>query len=592
MFKKIKLQNQIKLFAIILSIVLLFSFILPIYYTFENIVFQQVSENSRMMLSQMNLLDSYIFSRLENLALSITMDEQISEGLHEMSRKNGADQIGAINKITHELLFYQGSWDEISDITIFTEKMELEPYFVDWGLRYIRNVNSEEYRKIENRIAERREGLILMTDDLSQDSEPYIIFFRKMDIYSEKENGDILCVKIAEHVFEKFFAEKYSDDSSYYMVNESGEMIAGTQGYDFYKELLNRDPECMDEWMRGSGSFVKTLNHHRYIISNSDFNQFGIRMIEFRPYESLMPNMAGLMLKMLLLGGIILSILIPLISLFSNKLVRPIVYLCGQMKKVGDGDFNVTVEEGYTNEIGQMNKHFVSMAGKIKVLIQNIEQVSQQKNIAEFEVLQQQINPHFLYNVLDSINWMAIRAKQENISLAVVQLGSFFRLSLAKGKSIITLREELERLQNYIALQKLCTNKQIYYVEDMEPQLYDEKIIRLILQPFVENAIVHGYSTDGEECEITVSGWSDEKDFYIQISDEGVGVSQETMEAYLKKGVSNDGSYGIYNVNQRIKLYYGEKYGIHYLPVRKGTTVQIHLSRELEDDNVSDDDRR
>lgn len=592
MFKKIKLQNQIKLFAIILSIILLFSFIFPIYYTFENMVFQQVSENSRMMLSQMNLLDSYIFSRLENLALSITMDEQISKGLYDMSRKSGADQIGAINKIMNQLLFYHGTWDEISEVTIFTDKMELEPYFVDWGLRYVRSVNSEEYKEIESKITDKNEGLILMSEDFSQDSEPYIIFFRKMDIYPKKENESILCVKMAGHVFEKFFAEKYSDDSSYYMINESGEMMAGTQGYNLYKELLEHEPECMDEWPQESGSFVKTLNHHRYIISSSGFNEFGIRMIEFRPYESLMAGMAGLMLKMFLLGGIILSISIPLISLFSKKLVHPIVYLCGQMKKVGDGDFNVTVEEGYTNEIGQINRHFVSMAGKIKVLIQNIEQVSQQKNIAEFEVLQQQINPHFLYNVLDSINWMAIRAKQENISLAVVQLGSFFRLSLAKGKSIITLREELERLQNYIALQKLCTNKQIYYVEDLEPQLYDEKIIRLILQPFVENAIVHGYSDDGEECEITVSGWSDDKDFYIQISDEGVGVSEEMMEEYLKKGVSNDGSYGIYNVNQRIKLYYGEKYGIHYLPVRKGTTVQIHLSRELEDDNVSDDDRR
>lgn len=592
MFKKIKLQNQIKLFAIILSIILLFSFIFPIYYTFENIVFQQVSENSRMMLSQMNLLDSYIFSRLENLALSITLDEQISKGLYDMKRKRGADQIDAINGITHQLIFYHGTWDEISEITIFTDRMELEPYFVDWGIRYVRGVNSEEYREIENEIADRREGLIPMPGDSSKDIEPYIIFFRNMDIYPEKEDRNILCVKIAEHVFENFFAEKYSADSSYYMVNESGKMIAGTQGYNFYEELLDYAPGCMDEWLQEGGSFVKTLNHHRYIISGSGFNKFGIRMIEFRPYESLMAGMAGLMLKMFLLGGIILSIWVPLISIFSNKLVRPVVYLCGQMKKVGDGDFDVTVEEGYTNEIGQMNKHFVSMAGKIKILIQNIEQVGQQKNIAEFEVLQQQINPHFLYNVLDSINWMAIRAKQENISLAVVQLGSFFRLSLAKGKSIITLHEELERLQNYVALQKLCTNKQIYYVEDIEPQLYNEKIIRLILQPFVENAIVHGYSADGEECEITVSGWSDGNDFYIQISDEGVGVSEEMMEDYLKKGVSKDGSYGIYNVNQRIKLYYGEKYGIHYLPVKKGTTVQIHLSRNLEDDNVSDDDRR
>lgn len=591
MFKKIKLQNQIKLFAIVLSVVLLFSFTFPIYYTFENIVFQQVSENSRMMLSQMNLLDSYIFSRLENLALALVMDEQVSKGLYDLERKSGADQIDAINQVTHQLIFYQGTWNEISEITIFTDQMELEPYFSEWDIRYVRGIDSTEYSEMERMMGDRREGIIPMPDAVSSGQNPYLVFFRKMDIYADGESRAVLCMKIAEHVFEDFFAEKYSADSSYYMVNESGEMVAGTHEHDFYRELRESEWGTAAEWPRESGSFVTTIDRHRYIVSCSSFNEFGIRMIEFRPYESLMNSIAGLMLKMLFLGAAILGVCIPLISLFSRKFVRPILSLCGQMKKVGDGDFDVTVEDGYTNEIGQMNGHFVSMAGKIEALIHNIERVSQQKNIAEFEVLQQQINPHFLYNVLDSINWMAIRSKQKPISSAIVQLGGFFRLSLAKGKSIITLREELERLQNYIALQKLCTNKQIYYTEDIEPQLYDEKIIRLILQPFVENAIVHGYSSDGEECEISVSGWSDGEDFYIQISDEGIGVQEDAMEEYLKRGVTRDGSYGIYNVNQRIKLYYGEKYGIHYLPVRKGTTVQIHLSRELEDDNVSDDDR-
>lgn len=591
MLKRIRLQSQIVFFAILLSTALLLLSIFPIYYTFKKVVFNQVTENSRMMLEQMNLLDSQIFSRLENLALSITMDAEILEGLYELKKHKGTDQIDSVNKITDQLIFYMGVWDEISKVSVFTDAMELESYLIDWNYNYVRSMESDEYRNIADKIAGRNQGILLMTGENQSDREQYILFYRKVDVFSDKENEDILCIKLSETIFKELFDQKYSKDSSYYMIDLAGNVVAGNREHDIFSKL-QEEPQFLNELSQEGGFELKNINRCRYIVSYSRFNRFGIRMLEFRPYASLMENMKDLLLKMIFAGMAILCVAVLLIIRFANYFVRPILYLCGQMERVGTGNFDVNVEDEYTNEIGQMNKHFLSMVKKIKALIQNIEQVSQQKNIAEFEVLQQQINPHFLYNVLDSINWMAIRANQKNISQAVVQLGGFFRLSLSKGKSIITFCEELERLQNYIALQKLCTNKQINYVEDIEEDLYKVKIIRLILQPFVENAIIHGQPHEDEDYEISVSGWCEGKDFYIQISDEGVGISTERMEDYLTNGVSNDGGYGIYNVNQRIKLYYGEEYGIRYLPVKKGTTVLLHLSRDLEDDNVSNDDCR
>lgn len=581
MLKKIRLRNQIILFAMGFSAALLLLFIFPMYYIFEKIVFQQVTENSAMTLGQMNSLGGQVFSKLENLGLSIAVDSQIKGALSDLKQQKGTNQISAVNRITEQLIFYRSVWSEISEVTVFSEAMELEPYLLSWDYRYVRGMESEDYQKLADKISGSSAGFLLMGDD--------IIFYRPMDAFGEE--SDILCIKIAGHVLGDLFVQQYANDGAYYMVNEAGEIAAGSQKQDYFEDLSTKEPDWLTSLPEEKGTMVKDLQDGKYVVSYSNLNRFGIRMIEFIAYQNLMQTLPGLLVKMTFIGIIILCLAIPLIICFGNRFVQPIVHLSEEMKKVGLGDFKVTVQEEYTNEIGQMNRHFIWMIEKIKALIQNIERVSQQRNIAELEVLQQQINPHFLYNVLDSMYWMSVRARQENISQVIIQLGNFFRLSLSKGKSIISLREELDRLQNYVALQKLCINKKIHYTEDIEPELYDAKIIRLILQPFVENSIMHGYPEAAEEYEISVSGWSDGGDLYIQVSDEGVGVSTEQMAAYLERGPSEDrGSYGIYNVNQRIKLYYGEKYGIQYLPVRKGTTVLIHLSQKLEDGYVSIDD--
>ncbi len=588
MLKKIRLQTQIGIFTVGLGFCLLLAFIFPIYSVFRDIVVQQVTENSVMMLGQMNVLTSQIFSRLENLTLLITMDERIREALDELERQKGENQIGAINQITDQLLFYKGVWGEISEITIFTDDMELEPYLVSWEYRYVRNKESEEYKAIEEEIGSRNVGVAVLEDERHQSR---VIYFRRLTIFPDDEEQDILCITIAPHTFEALFDQRYSRDSSYYMMDDRMRIIAGGREEGLWQDFQRENQKFLSEVPDGHGSEILPVKGENYIVSYSECNSYGIRMMEMRTCSSLMQELPELLLKMILIGILLLGLAIPLAVWFSRCFVRPLLHLCTEMEKVGEGNFEVTVEQGYTNEIGQMNEHFLWMIQRIKELIRNTEKISQQKNLAEFEALQQQINPHFLYNVLDCMNWMAIRAGQENISKVLAQLGSFFRLSLSKGKSVITLREEMARLQNYVALQKLCSTRQIHYSEEIEEDLYDARIIRLILQPFVENAILHGYPGGTEDCEITVSGWSEGNDFYVQISDEGIGVEAEEMESYLKQGDSRKGSYGIYNVDRRIKLYYGENYGVHYLPVRKGTTVLIHLSKSLEAGYVPYDDR-
>ena len=180
----------------------------------------------------------------------------------------------------------------------------------------------------------------------------------------------------------------------------------------------------------------------------------------------------------------------------------------------------------YTNEIGQLDRHFLQMTQEIKQMLERVERISQEKAQMEYLVMQQQINPHFLYNTLDFINWMAIKAHADHISRAVVRLSEFFRLSLSNGVEVLTIDEELQRIRAYMDLQNLILRGRIQYTEEVGPELKRQHIIRLVLQPFIENSILHGFP-DGEQGEICISGWMDEGDIYLQVSDNGRGVGRE-----------------------------------------------------------------
>lgn len=138
-----------------------------------------------------------------------------------------------------------------------------------------------------------------------------------------------------------------------------------------------------------------------------------------------------------------------------QKVLDPLNMLIEQMQRVGKGDFEISQMSHYTNEIGQINSHFLQMVNEIREMLKRVERISNEKAEIEFQVLQQQINPHFLYNTLDFINWMAIRAHADDISKAVVRLSEFFRLSLSNGVSLLTIDEELQRIAAYMDIQNL-----------------------------------------------------------------------------------------------------------------------------------------
>ena len=253
-------------------------------------------------------------------------------------------------------------------------------------------------------------------------------------------------------------------------------------------------------------------------------------------------------------------------AVLSRSITTPIYNLCSIMKHF-EKDVSFRCDVPYNNEIGELYKSFNTMMSTVDNLVTDINDLFERQKTWELKALQAQINPHFLYNTLDSVNWMAQQHGYEDISSIVTALGSFFRYSLNKGQEFTTLENELYQIRSYIEIQKIRFKDKLNTEFDIDESILPCRIAKLTLQPLVENCIVHGFDNFEYMGVITITGTKKDGYVYLTVSDNGKGGDVDKMNRLLDKEFSPDEpieKYGIHNVNQRIKLYFGNECGLHY----------------------------
>ena len=236
----------------------------------------------------------------------------------------------------------------------------------------------------------------------------------------------------------------------------------------------------------------------------------------------------------------------------------------------------------YHDEVGDLIDTYNYMTRKMNQLMDNQAKAAEDLRIAEFNSLQAQINPHFLYNTMDMINWMAQQGRTEEVTNAVQNLSRFYKLTLSQKKSISTIAKEEEHVSIYIHLQNMRYHDSIQFISDIPDELMDDQIPKLTLQPVVENAILHGIlETDSKSGTIVLTGWLEDQDLVLLISDDGVGMSKEKLDTILTGTGSSSGkgtNIAIYNTHRRLQILYGPDYGLFYSSEPgKGTEVQIRI---------------
>ena len=238
------------------------------------------------------------------------------------------------------------------------------------------------------------------------------------------------------------------------------------------------------------------------------------------------------------------------------------------------------------DEVGELIQTFNYMTERMNFLIAQQQKTAEDLRIAEFNSLQAQINPHFLYNTMDMINWMALEGKTADVSNAVQNLARFYKLTLSRKNNFSSVENELEHVSIYLDLQNMRFHNAIEFVIDLPDHLYGCGIPKLTLQPIVENALLHGILEKEEKSgTILITGWEEEDMLVLLVSDDGVGIPGEKLPQILsgstRKTTSSGTNIAVYNTHKRLKLLYGERYGLHYESTfGKGTDVQIRLPRK------------
>lgn len=264
------------------------------------------------------------------------------------------------------------------------------------------------------------------------------------------------------------------------------------------------------------------------------------------------------------IGLFILLIAIMLATIISKRVTTPIGVLEKSMKELEDGNFDIVskIDEKHSQvEIVRLNKNFNNMIARIKRLMDKVveEQTAQRKS--ELKALQNQINPHFLYNTLDSIVFMAESGQMDEVRTMVVALAKFFRISISKGKTIITVKEELEHVKNYMIIESIRYKDTFTFHIDLEEGCEDFLAMKLMLQPFVENSIYHGLKNLEDEGIIDIKVYKEDDFLYYVVKDNGYGMRQSKIDELYERMRNDDvtNSVGIKNVYQRLKLYFGDK---------------------------------
>lgn len=346
------------------------------------------------------------------------------------------------------------------------------------------------------------------------------------------------------------------------------------------EEILGNPSE--EKWT--SGFFTARIGAVEHVVTVKTFAPAKWKIIGLSNKRELTAEMQNITrISLALIFGSMVAICIFGFYL-SGLLTRPIEELQQTMRRASE-DLNTNVSVRTNDEIGQLGETFNQMLARIRQLMEQSVQEQKKLRRTEMIALQEQIKPHFIYNTLDLIIGLLETNKNEDVINMVEALGAFFRLSLNQGQEIITIREEVAHIKNYLYIQRFRHGDKYDYFFEIEEQILETKTLKLILQPLVENAIYHGVrGLEKPGGLITVKGYLEENNIYFEVLDNGLGIEPERTEEINRclegiYGVEQEKRYfGLRNVNERIKLAFGKEYGLKLISVPgEGTRVLVHL---------------
>ncbi|HHW32390.1 MAG TPA: sensor histidine kinase [Clostridiaceae bacterium] len=525
----------------------------------------------------------------ELVAIRFYLNRNVSEVLQNFNN---------IDYNSHEVLVDSGNENnsEIIKKVFELKKMLFDNKFIEnTHSIYIISNNGYVFTSDINPIYEPEYILDILSDDIPRDGRNYnwgnirefgeykvIPLIRLIKDKSNKNTIGFVLLNIEEKALYNIYSQDLKNISdSIVILNQKNNIVSCND-----KRLLGKSFEevysLKDGFPSKSGYFTSKINKTEYIFIYSSDETNGWKYVGVMPLSKITASSNNIkkITMILIFGSIVLCILISIFV--TSRVTKPIEKLSDIMDSAESGNLDVDFSPRYNDEIGRLARSYNNMVERLRISIQEIFYIQNKKREAEYRALEFQINPHFLYNTLSSIIWLTNKGEKESVINMANSLSNLFRISISKGRDMITIREELEHVRNYLEIQKIRYSNQFNYIFDIDPDILDCYTIKIILQPLVENAIYHGIREKDVDGLITITARNeDNKKIIIEVTDNGGNITWEqinNINSYLKKG-DNEGNHGIglRNVNERIKYYFGKSYGLCLDKKDNNTVARIEL---------------
>lgn len=398
----------------------------------------------------------------------------------------------------------------------------------------------------------------------------------------------VLLVDMNYSAIEQVFDKANEQNSGYvYLMDRNGEIIYHPRQKAIYSRMVKENNRMASTYE--DGTHIENFMGEERAVVVKTIGYTGWKIVNVTPTSELFRNTIHIGFFMVMICTVTIFLILFGNIFISDRVTEPLRNLEESIRYLEEGHLEEEhIYIGGSHEIRHLGQTITLMVKRMKDLMDKMVREQEDKRKSELDALQSQINPHFLYNTLDSVVWM-VECEQYREAISMVKaLAKLFRISLSKGNSIITIEDELTHAQNYMSIQQMRYRNKFCVKIDVEPAIRDCITIKLIVQPILENAIYHGMEFMDGEGEITVHGYEKDGDIYIEVSDNGMGIPEETIESLLtdKSRARGKGSgIGLWNVNQRIALYFKGDYGLSIKSeLDEGTTVTIHLPKILYED--------
>ncbi len=448
-------------------------------------------------------------------------------------------------------------------------------------------------------------GVFREADDLEMDS---VIYPQKMDYFPEGRSiftvgsriydrtgshfGYVLVEMPRQVVFEA--ARVFNSGLSNHMV------MLDENEYTLYDSI---NSEMEGQFQQAAYMDREKINNHKPIdslIDNDTFLYLNYKdkilgtITKVNVSSNVLHAFNRILTLIMVLGSVVsLLVSVVLAAIQARSISNPIKGLIEVMGEVEKGALDIRADLGCRDEIGDLGKYFNQMLNRLNIYMDEVIDKQKQLRITEIKMLQAQIKPHFIYNTLDVIKWSVKLGHHEETISVVTNLARLLRFSIDSAEEFLTIRSNIEFINSYLAIQRIKYNNSFEVITDIDETLMDHKIPRLILQPFIENSIIHGFGkTNRSDGIIKITGtfrdsFSSEKELHkrvieFRVSDNGIGITEQEIEELTFERPENH--IGIYNVDKRIKMYFGEKFGVSINSKSHGTEVVITMPTTVEGD--------